>query len=506
MQRKMLINAQEPEESRIAILEDDILEELYIQPSGSERTLGNIYKGRITNVQASIQAAFVDIGLSKNAFLHVSDVKGTGAENYMPTDSAIPKRRKDDTPIQQLLSRGQEVVVQVNKEAIGRKGNSVTTYISLPGRYLVMMPGITHLGVSRKITDEAERTRLKKLVGELPLPKHCGFIIRTAGRGARKSDLLRDLSYVEKLWAACEERFRADKAPCLAYQEGDIVVRCVRDIFSDDIEEIIIDSDEVARKAADFLRMLSPSHRKRVKRYRGAAPLFHRYGIEDEIQKTFRNVVKLKSGGSIVIDQAEALVAIDVNSGKLTSESDIEDTALRTNLEAAHEATRQLRLRDMGGLIVIDFIDMRLEKNCRAVEKAVATELKHDRARSKVLRMSRFGLMQITRQRVRERTKVALFDPCPTCRGAGLVRSLRSMVPHVMRQIRLGVSKKGVQRIDAQLHPTVAEEIANTKRHLLHELEQQHKITIHILGKPEFTPDQCQVVCTLHTGRKTTLS
>ena len=505
MRRKMLINALEPEESRIAVLEDKVLQELYIQPTSSERCLGNIYKGRVTNVQASIQAAFVDIGLQKNAFLHVSDVKGTGDENYMPTDSAILKRRKDDTPIQNLLKRGQEIVVQVIKEAIGTKGASVTTYISLPGRHLVMMPGVVHFGVSRKITDEAERARLRKLLGDLPPPKSCGFIVRTAGNGARKTDLQRDLRYLERLWKACEETVKTQHPPALAYEESDIIIRCVRDIFTPDVEEIIIDSDAVCKKASEFLRMVSPTHRKRVKRYRGSAPLFHRYGVEDQIQKTFSNVVKLPSGGSIVIDQAEALVAIDVNSGRFNKEKDIEDTAVRLNVEAAREAARQLRLRDMGGVIVIDFIDMRLEKNRRAVEKAMAAELKRDRARSKVLRMSRFGLMQITRQRVRERTKRSLFDPCPLCRGSGLVRSLGSMVPHVMRQIRLGASKKNAAVVTISVHPDVAAELANAKRADLLELEKAGKCAVRILAKPDFAPGGCDVVCTLKNGHTVTL-
>jgi ribonuclease E len=501
----MLVNAQEPEESRIAILEDDSLEELYIQPAASERYLGNIYKGRITNVQSSIQAAFVDIGLGKNAFLHVSDVKGKGDENYMPTDSAVAKRRKDNTPIQKLLRKGQDVLVQVTKDAIGSKGASVTTYVSLPGRYLVMMPGVVHHGVSRKITDEKERKRLRKILEELDLPEGCGFIIRTAGRGARKRDLQRDLRYLKKLWSACQERFSNTKAPCLAYQESDIVIRCMRDVLTADIEEIIIDSEEVARRTADFLSMVSPSHRKRVKRYRGAAPIFARYGIEDAIQKTFKNEVKLPCGGSIVLDQTEAMVAIDVNSGGFKKENDIEETALQVNLEAAREACRQLRLRDMGGLIVIDFIDMRSEKNRRKVEKAVTAELKNDRARSRTLRMSRFGLLQITRQRVRERTKAALFDKCPTCNGSGLVRGMASMLPHIMRQIRLAVSKKSAQEVDVELHPHVAQELSNTKRGELYQVEQENNVTIRITPNPEFGPGQSEVTYIRQSGKKSTL-
>jgi len=504
MPRKMLINALEPEESRIAILEDNVLQELYIQPTASEPFLGNIYKGRITNVERSIQAAFVDIGMPKNAFLHVSDIKGTGAENWMPTDSAIPQRRKDDKPIQDLVQKGQEVIVQVTKEPIGTKGPSITTYVSLPGRYLVMMPGVVHYGVSRKITDDAERTRLRKLLEELELPKNMGFIVRTVGADARKADLQRDLRYLERLWESVEENIHATQGTAVVYQESDIVIRAMRDIFAPDIEEIVIDSEEVCRKAADFLRNVSPTHRNRVKLYRGAIPLFHRYNIEEEIENTFRNRVPLKSGGSIVIDQAEALVAIDVNSGRYTHENDIEDTALRTNLEAAHEATRQLRLRDMGGVIVIDFIDMRLEKNSREVEKAVLQELKRDRARNRVLRMSRFGLMQITRQRVRQGTKLALYDHCPSCAGSGFVRSISSMVPHVMRQLRLGLAKKDVERVEVVTHPDVAEQLSNSKRQDLSRLETETQHPIRILARRDFRPGQCEVICYMKNGSKTT--
>lgn len=505
MQRRMIINALEPEESRIALLEDNVLQELYIQPTATEQCLGNIYKGRVGNVERSIQAAFVDIGLPKNAFLHVSDVKAGSGENWMPTDSPTMKRRKDDTPIQDLIQKGQEVVVQVIKEPIGNKGPSVTTYLSIPGRSLVMMPGVVHFGVSRKIADEAERDRLRKLLDELPLPKGMGFIVRTAGVNARKADLQRDLRYLTRLWSAVEERIKATQAPALLYQETDLVLRCMRDVFGTDIEEIVIDSEEVCRQVSEFLRLVSPTHRRLVKLYRGAAPIFDHYHIEAEIQRTFHDSVPLRSGGSIVINQAEALVAIDVNSGRYTHEADIEETALRTNLEAAREAARQLRLRDLGGVIVIDFIDMRLEKNRREVEKAMAAELKRDRARSRVLRMSRFGLMQLTRQRVRQGTKFALFDRCPSCAGSGLVRSAQSMVPHVMRLIRLALSRKDIVTVEVACHPEVAERLANTKRQALAHLEEQARANIHVLSRPGFRPGQVEVVGHLKDGKKVNL-
>ncbi len=500
MQRRMLINTKEPEEVRVAILENGTLEHLYIQPAATAQYVGNIYKGRVSNVERSFQAAFVDIGLPKNAFLHVSDVSGIDPLN--PGAKTTTKRRKDNKPIQELLRKGQEIVVQVTKEQIGAKGPSVTAYISLPGRYLVMMPGVLHYGVSRKIPDEEERGRLRKLLDELDLPKNHGFIVRTAGAGARKSDLQRDLRYLRRLWSAVAERIRSSPAPTAVYQESDIVIRCMRDIFAPDIEEIIIDSEEVCHRVAEFLRMVSPSHRKRVKLYRGATPIFHHFKIEDEVLSTFSNVVPLKSGGSIVIDEAEALVAIDVNSGRYTNEEDIEETAFHTNLEAAREAARQLRLRDLGGVIVIDFIDMQQEKHRRQVERTMAEELRRDRARSRMLRMSRFGLLQITRQRVSQGTKRALFDRCPQCQGSGLVRKVSSMVPHLMRQLRLALARRGLQRIEVLAHPTVAEEIANAKRHDLHQLEQQAGHPIRVVAKPDFRLDQAQIVCVRDDGKK----
>jgi len=502
MARRMLINAQEPEESRVAVLEDETLQELYIHPADTEALLGNIYKARVLNVERSIQAAFVDIGTGRNAFLHVSDVRSDGSEGPLPTDGAKAKRRRDDTPIQDLLKKGQEVIVQVTKEPIGNKGPSATTYVSIPGRFLVMMPGTTHYGVSRKISDEAERKRLRTLLEELELPEKMGFIIRTAGNGARKSDLQRDLRYLKRLWGGVEDRIHKAETPALAYQESDIVIRCMRDIFAPDIEEIIIDSEEVARRASEFLRTVSPAHRKRVKLYRGAQPLFHKYGVEPAVQATFSNHVPLPSGGSIVIEPCEALVAIDVNSGKYTDEDDIEETAFRTNMEAAVEACRQLRLRDLGGVIIIDFIDMRLDKHRRKVERTVSTELKNDRARSRWLRVSRFGLMQITRQRVRRGTKMALYDPCPTCKGSGLVRSTESMVPHVMRDIRLAVARKNGESVEVTMHPDVAERLSNSKRRALDHIEQESHRTIRILADPAFKPGQCEVVCHLKGGKK----
>jgi ribonuclease E len=368
-----------------------------------------------------------------------------------------------------------------------------------------MMPGVVHYGVSRKITEEAERDRLRKLLDELQLPANVGFIVRTAGAKSRKADLQRDLGYLHRLWEAVEERIRNTQPPALVYQESDFVMRCMRDVFSADVEEIVIDSEDVCRQVSEFLRMIGPSQRKLVKLYRGAAPIFDHYQIEQQIQNTFSNVVPLKSGGSIVIDQAEAMVAIDVNSGRCTNESDIEETAFRTNIEAAREAARQLRLRDMGGVIVIDFIDMRLEKHRREVEKAMTNELKKDRARSRVLRMSRFGLMQITRQRVRQGTKLALFDPCPTCSGSGLVRSVESMVPHVMRHIRLALSKKDVEAVDVSIHPDAAEQLSNSKRQDLGQMEAQTRCKIRVLARQTFRPGQCEVICHFKNGKKAPL-
>jgi len=493
MKKRMLVNVSEPEETRIAILQDSILQELYIERASAGSLVGNIYKAKVLNVEPSIQAAFVDLGRERNGFLHSSDIMPNLKGQLIP-EEGLDTRKRQETNIQKLVKRGQEVLVQITKDGIGSKGPSVTTYISLPGRYLVMMPGVKHNGVSRKISDDAERSRLKAILGELELPGNAGFIIRTAGEEKTKRELKNDLRYVMRLWSAVEEQIASCPAPCSVYQESDLVIRSIRDFFSSDVDEVLIDSDEGFRRAREAMKIVSPQDQSSVKLYDSKEPIFHHYGIEDEIERIYRRRVPLKSGGSLVIEPTEALVSIDVNSGTFTEEKDAEETAYKTNLEAAVEIARQLRLRDLGGVIVMDFIDMRDEAHKREVEKVLAHEMKQDRARSKLLRISRFGLLQMTRQRMRPSLKSSTFQSCPSCGGTGVVRSLESMVLYTLRLMRVRLGKKGVVAIEATLHPRVAQELLNTKRKSLIRIEQEFNKGVTIIGSPDNRLDEVNFV------------
>ena len=401
MKHEMLINVSQPEESRIAIVEDGLLEELYVERSGQDSYVGNIYKGVVVNLEPSIQAAFVDFGVGRNGFLHISDVEpqyfrqgGFEPERERPAPSGRRPRGGDNRddfdefddgprsrtfhhggrprfkpPIQDILRRGDEVLVQVIKEGIGSKGPTLSTYISIPGRYLVLMPALGRIGVSRKIEDEAVRRRLRDIMYELNPPKGLGFIVRTAGSDRTKRELSRDLAYLLRLWKVIVRRIRKLPAPVDIYQESDMIIRTIRDIFSNDIDAIYIDEENAFHRAKEFLQLVMPRHVSRLQLYEGKEPLFYKYNLDEEIAKIHRRQVPLKAGGSIVIDQTEALVAIDVNSGSFRAEDNAEETAYQMNLHAAKEIARQIRLRDLGGVIVNDFIDMRKEKHRRGVER-----------------------------------------------------------------------------------------------------------------------------------------
>lgn len=491
MKKRMLMNVSEPEETRIAILEDGFLQELYIERVSASSYVGNIYKATVLNIEPSIQAAFVDLGQHRNGFLHASDVMPGLMGKLFPEES-VDSRKRLDLPIKKMLKPGQEVLVQITKDSVGSKGPSVTTYISLPGRCLVMMPGVKHHGVSRKIPEDAERQRLKKILSEMELPKNSGFIVRTAGEQKTQRELKSDLRYVTRLWETVEQQIKTSKAPCCVYQESDLVTRSIRDFFTTDIDEVLIDSPEGYRKAREVMKLVSPAYQRRVVHYDGKEPLFHKYSIEEAIERIYRRRVPLKSGGSIVVEPTEALVSIDVNSGTFTEETDPEETAYKTNMEAVVEIARQLRLRDHGGVIVIDFIDMRTEQHKRDVEKLLNHEMKRDRARSKTLRITRFGLIQMTRQRMRPSVKTANFQTCPGCSGAAVVRSVESMVLYVLRQLRVRLSKKGVIEVQATSHLLVAQELLNNKRHSLLAIEENFRKRVTIIGSPDKKMDQVE--------------
>jgi ribonuclease E len=740
MKKEMLINVLQPEECRIAIIEDGVLEELYVERTSHESYVGNIYKGRIVNIEPSIQAAFVDFGVGRNGFLHVSDVesayyrhlleprrsegggrrdnggrgrhsrprrypeeetprhavrprppldevpipaeeeaddlaaltaeeepdiqdveapaeapeqieeevgrsrrRGRGRsrrprseersepppeapdadgshapaeeaqdsaepepqeersrqERPRPMDSAerrtkdedddlesleprpadedddlgpedIPhdssdeaeptdtggalepaeeepqvavaeeeedfeedlpgqrisdfdedeprrSRRRDDRRgprrnggrrgfarpgfgrpkplIQDIFKRGQEVLVQVIKEGIGTKGPTLSTYISIAGRYLVLMPGLNRIGVSRKITDEEQRRRLKEILTELEPPKGLGFIIRTAGLDRTKKELQRDLAYLSRLWQVVVRRIRKLKSPAEIYQESDMITRTIRDTFTSEIDTIWVDEPAAFEHAQEFLTIVMPRYASRIKRYDGAEPMFHKYGIEDEIARIQQKHVPLPNGGSIVIEQTEALVAIDVNSGNFRADNNAEETAYQMNLLAAREIARQLRLRDLGGVIVNDFIDMREEKHRRGVEKAMRDAVKRDRARTKLLKISQFGIIEMTRQRIRPSLKRSIYQDCPHCAGNGQVKTCESMSIDVMRMLQLAAHRPAISRIQVRVHEDVSSYLLNRKRKEVARLEETTGTQVHINAADKVSPEFLEFLC-----------
>ncbi|MBN1796589.1 MAG: Rne/Rng family ribonuclease [Sedimentisphaerales bacterium] len=508
MAREMLINVAESEECRIAVVENDILEELYLQRTSLGSHVGNIYKGKVVNIESGIQAAFIDFGMGRNGFLHVSDLHPRYfSESDGDDTEAIGKRKslKERMPIQKCLKKGNELLVQVTKEGINTKGPTLTTYISLPGKYLVMMPWMHKHGVSHKIENEEERQRLRVILEESNPPKGQGFIIRTAGEGCSKRDLQNDLRYLRRLWAAIQKRIKNEKAPCELYRESDLVIRTLRDTFTSKIERIICDYEPMTRKIREFLTIATPRLRNRVVYYDNKVPLFHKYGIEEEIANVQSRTVPLKSGGSIIIEQTEALVAIDVNSGKFRKQKSAEETAFKTNLKAAEEIARQLRLRDLGGLIICDFIDMRSNKHRVQVERVFRAAVKPDRARTRILRISRFGIVEMTRQRMRPSLQSSTYLACPQCGGSGFVKSHESVSIELIRMLNLAASKKNIKVIELFVSPEVADYLQNEKRASLAQIEQirEEKVIIH--SEPNYVSDKHKFVCKNERGTEVKL-
>ena len=509
MSREMLINA-EKGECRIAVVEDQRLEELYLERTSLASQVGNIYKGLVSNVEKSIQAAFIDFGLPKHGFLHVSDLhshyfpskqKQSGsAEKSEPVGHKKPRRERP--PIQKCLKRGQDIIVQVIKQGVGTKGPTLSSYISLPGRFLIMMPGMHKSGVSRKIEDIEQRRELKSMLESLNPPKAYGFIVRTAGLGRSKRDMRSDLNYLLRLWKAVNNRAKSEQAPCELYRESDLVIRTIRDVFSSDISQIITDSAEVAGRIREFLKAAMPRSLQKVKLYEGNEPLFHHYKIEKEIDKIHSRRVALPGGGSLVIDQTEALVAIDVNSGQSRSHGDAESMAHNNNMEAAPEIARQLRLRDLGGLIVCDFIDMRDAKHRQDVERALREAMRNDRARSKALRMSQFGMIEMTRQRLRPSLSSNVYEECARCGGAGLVKSAQSVTLDAIRAIKLVLNHDDVTWMQLSLSPPAAEHLLNSHRQWLADLEKTSGRTIRVIADDTCGQDEMRFDCKNARGSK----
>ena len=488
MSKKMLINALLPEESRVAIVQDGLLSELDIEIAGKEQTKGNIYKAVVVRVEPGLQAAFVDYGAERMGFLQMGEIH----PGLFPKKSEDSESR-DRSRINDILRRGQELLVQIVKEERGGKGAALTTYLSLPGRYMVLMTGNDTKGISRKITEESERKELKKALAQFDIPKDMGVIVRTAAIGKEPEELKRDFEYLKRVYSTILERSRSHRAPSLVYKESNLVIRSIRDYFSSDMDEVLVDDPDTYADAKEFFQQVMPEYASLVKLHQEKRAIFSRYQIEEQIALIGKNQIPLPSGGSIVIDSTEALVAIDVNSGKSKGEGGLESTAYKTNLEAAEQAARQLRLRDLGGLIVIDFIDMRNRKHCRDVEKALKDALKQDKARVTVGHISQFGLLEMSRQRIKATLGEGAFLPCPHCTGAGKIRSPESQAVAFMRRIHAAASKGQIGTLIGEVPSSVADYLNNYKREELLSLEKRLDLRILIHGQPHFTPNQAEL-------------
>ncbi|MEM9702616.1 MAG: Rne/Rng family ribonuclease [Planctomycetota bacterium] len=487
------------------MVEDGVLEELYLERSSQDNFAGNIYKGKIVNIEPSIQAAFVDFGVGRNGFLHVSDIDSiyyrhleNGSDRERDRDD---DRRKDKPPIQEIFRRGSEVLVQVIKEGIGTKGPTLSTYISIPGRYLVLMPSLGRVGVSRKIEDEDARRKLKRMMKALDPPEGLGFIIRTAGMDRSREDLSRDLHYLCRLWKTIHERLDDKDGLGEIYEESDMMLRTIRDIFNAEIDTVYIDEPGAYERARGFMKLVMPAFADRVKLYSGPKPLFQKYDIDGEIKKIQCRTVPLKGGGSLVIEQTEALVAIDVNSGSSRIDSDPERNAYKVNLKAADEIARQLRLRDLGGVICNDFIDMRDERHRRGVERALEEAVERDRARTKIHRTSPFGLIEMTRQRIRPSLRRSIYQDCPCCNGSGMVKTAESMAIDVVRAILKASTDDDVARIGVEVHERVAHYLYNRKRRDLTRIEEERDIEVLVESRGGVGPEHLVLRVSDDNGR-----
>ncbi|MBM43994.1 MAG: hypothetical protein CMJ36_03140 [Phycisphaerae bacterium] len=470
----MIVNDVPGEECRIAIVQDGHLEELYAERVAAASNVGNIYKGRVTNVESAIQAAFVDFGHAQRGFLHISDLH----PQYFPGGDKTEKvgrktTRRDRPPIQNCLKRGQEILVQVLKEGIGTKGPTLTSYLSIPGRLMVMMPNMDRVGVSRKVEDDDQRKIMRDVLDKLDLPDDFGFILRTAGIGRTKLELKRDVAYLTRLWKVMKKRQDTVGAPCELYTESDLFIRTIRDVLRPSIKAIVVDSDSAYQRCMAFLRVIAPRSAPEIIQYRRSLPLFHAFDVERQIDSIHQREVTLPSGGRLVIDQTEALVAIDVNSGRSRSAKDSETNAFQTNMEAADEICRQLRLRDLGGLIIHDLIDMRMQRHRRTVEERFAENLERDRARTTILKISEFGILEMTRQRMRPSMRMSHFISCQSCDGQGEIKSPDSVGTDVLRNVGYLLQHDQVARVEVVVSPKVASVLLSTRRHHLNSMEDQ---------------------------------
>ncbi len=487
--KRMLINATQPEEVRVAVVDGQRLYDLDIESPGREQKKGSIYRAKVTRVEPSLEAAFVDFGAERHGFLPLKEI----SRSHLDAGEGGHEGASRKTEISDLLREGQEFLVQVDKEERGTKGAALTTFFSLPGRYMVLMPNDPRAGgVSRRVEGE-DRDALREALSELEIPEGMGVIVRTAGVGRGQEELQRDVDYLLQLWQSIQRAGEGCSAPALIYQENNLVVRAIRDCLRDDISELLIDSEDAFAEAQTFIQQVMPHYKNRVKLYSDDVPLFSRYQIESQIETAFQHLVKLPSGGSIVIDPTEALVAIDTNSARATKGADIEETALNTNIEAAEEIARQLRLRDVGGLIVIDFIDMSSSRNQRAVESKLRDALEADRARIQLGRISHFGLFEMSRQRLSPSLQETTTEVCPRCRGQGRIQDVQSLALTILRVMEEEALKERSRIVRAVVPLNVAAYLLNEKRRDVAEIEKRTETHLVIAPSANLTTPHYEI-------------
>ncbi|MGQ9857580.1 MAG: Rne/Rng family ribonuclease [Thermodesulfobacteriota bacterium] len=495
MAKKLLINAASEDQLRVAMVEDGLLQEVGMETSARGQISGNIYKAVVERLDPSLNAAFVNYGGDRNGFLPADDV-------HPKWYKAQAKRESNGYPfIRKILERNQQLIVQVSQDPRGHKGALLTTFVSLPGRFLVLMPYKAKNGVSRKIQDEAERERLKKVLDEINPSEDMGFIARTAAEGKSKNELQKEARALRRLWQGIAEKAKTVSAPVLLYQETNLAIRTIRDYLSPDVDEILVDDQGLFQEIQDFFRATMPKLTKIVKLYKDKTPLFNKYQIEAQIESIHEPQVRLKSGGTIVITPTEALVAIDVNTGKTTVREDPETTAFKTNLEATQEIARQLRLRDLGGLIVVDFIDMENKKHRAEVEKAFKEAFKGDKARVRMSKISQFGLLEMSRQRLKPPLESRAFDSCPFCKGSGKVKSAEAQALQVLRKIQGAAAKRNLIRVEGELPQSTGRYLLNDLRKELADLEREFGVKVMLDVQPG--PPSQEATLRLYRAKKT---
>ena len=500
MDSEILINATR-DEVRVGLLDGGQVVEFYVERKREASLVGNIYKGKIVKILPGMQSAFVDIGLEKAAFLYVTDIHA-GLEEFAPfleeeekvnalELELVSKKGRPDLAIEELIQEGQEILVQASKDPIGGKGARATSYVTIPGRYLVLMPNVEHIGISRRISDESERARLKTIVENIK-PRGYGLIIRTASEASGEEDLKKDLEFLLLLWETVQKKKDRVSAPTLLYSDLDLVFRSVRDLMVQDVKRLVVDSAEEYERIKDFVRTYFEKLLGKIELYEGTEPIFDAFGIEFDISRALGRKVWLKSGGYIVIDQTEAMTVIDVNTGKFVGKEELEDTILKTNLEAVKEIAYQIRLRNLGGIIIVDFIDMEKYENRDRVFNAFVEAMKKDRAKNTISHISELGLIQMTRKRVRESLGRTLCETCPYCEGKGFVKSPKTLCYEIFRKVTR-LAKHGGERIIVTAHPSVAELLTDEERAGMEDIENKYSVKVTIKESRSFHQENYEV-------------